>query len=107
MTASARRVIRGAVLAAVVAAGWLWSPGVMAQGCAMCRTAVEGQDDPLARALSASTLFLVAMPFAVVASVGGWILFSLRRGPVQGSAEPADMDLTPDAEGDVSRGGVS
>ena len=50
----------------------------------MCRTAVEGQDDPLARALSASTLFLMAMPFAVAASVGGWLFYTMRRGPIPG-----------------------
>ena len=75
-----RLIPRGAAALTALAAGWLLSPGAMAQGCAMCRTAVEGQDDALSRALSASTLFLLAMPFAVVASVGGWLFFSLRHG---------------------------
>lgn len=75
---------RGAAALLAAAAAWAASPEALAQGCAMCRTAVEGAEDPLARALSWSTLFLLAMPFAVVASVGGWIFFSLR------SAAPAD-----------------
>ncbi len=46
---------------------------ILAQGCAMCGTALKEGDDPLSRGLSASVLFMMAMPFAVFVTVGGWI----------------------------------
>lgn len=46
----------------------------------MCGTAVQGFNDPLARAMSYSTLFLLSMPFAVFFTVGGWIFLSWRNG---------------------------
>ncbi len=85
----ARRAVGGALVAL---GAWAVSPEALAQGCAMCRTAVEGSNDPLARALSFSTLFLLAMPFAIVASVGGWIFFSMRADarPDGAAADPAN-----------------
>ncbi len=85
---------RAAALALVAAGSWALSPEALAQGCAMCRTAVEGSDDPLARALSVSTLFLLAMPFAIVASVGGWIFFSLRAAGLAGKVDGTPADET-------------
>jgi hypothetical protein len=52
---------------------------VMAQGCAMCRTALGGPEDPLAAGLNASILFLMSMPFVLVASVGVWLAYMFRR----------------------------
>lgn len=52
---------------------------VLAQGCAMCKTALGGPDDPLARGLNISILFLLSMPFALLATVGGWFFFLFRR----------------------------
>lgn len=56
------------------------SPGeLLAQGCAMCKTALAGADDRLAVGLNASILFLMAMPFVLVASVGTWLAYMYRR----------------------------
>jgi hypothetical protein len=68
------------VLAAVLVAGLLTLPGeLLAQGCAMCKTAVGGPEDPLARGLNVSILFLLSMPFVLAGSVGGWFFYMYRR----------------------------
>jgi hypothetical protein len=41
----------------------------------MCQTALGGPDDPLAKAMNVSILFLMAMPFALAGAVGGWFLY--------------------------------
>jgi hypothetical protein len=98
MSAARSLAGRAAAVATAAAAAWLLAPDLAAQGCAMCRTAVEGQDDALARALSSSTLFLLAMPFAVVISLGGWIFFSLRRGEgLDGELSDTEHAPGPDA----------
>lgn len=61
---------------------------VFAQGCAMCGTAVGDTDDPLARSLSASILFMVSMPFLVFFSVAGWIAYRVRQTRL---ADPDNM----------------
>jgi len=71
----ARRI--GMVLA-VAWTGFLASPEIFAQ-CAMCRTALNGDQDPLAKAISISVAFMVSMPFMVVASIAGWIVMSIRK----------------------------
>lgn len=50
----------------------------LAQGCAMCATYLSA-GDPRSEAFKTSILFLMAMPFTVVASVGGWIAWMYRR----------------------------
>jgi hypothetical protein len=67
-------------LAAVIASVLLAIPErVLAQGCAMCRTALPGQNDPLGAAFNTSILFMMAMPYLIVGSVGGWIYLASRR----------------------------
>jgi len=51
-----------------------------AQGCAMCATYLDGTD-PRSDAFKTSILFLMSMPFLVVGTVGGWILWMYRRKP--------------------------
>ena len=51
---------------------------VLAQGCAMCRTALDGSDS-ITQAFNASTLFLMAAPYTVVASVALWAFITARR----------------------------
>jgi hypothetical protein len=72
------KALAGAV-AVPVTSLLLSSREALAQGCAMCRTAVEGQDDPLTRGLSHSVLFMVSMPFAVFFSAAGWLVISNIR----------------------------
>ena len=48
------------------------------QGCAMCKTALGGPEDPLAIGLNASILFLMSMPFVLIGSVGAWLAYMYR-----------------------------
>jgi hypothetical protein len=50
-----------------------------AQGCAMCATYLSNGHDPRADAFKISIMFLMAMPFVVVATAGGWIVWMHRR----------------------------
>jgi hypothetical protein len=51
---------------------------VIAEACAVCLTAA-GQNDPLVNAFNWSILFLMAMPYAVLGSIGGWLFYVHRR----------------------------
>ena len=46
-----------------------------AQGCAMCRTALGSADDPVAQGFYWSILFMMAAPYTIVASLGGWLVY--------------------------------
>lgn len=50
----------------------------------MCKTALGGADDPLARGLNISILFLLSMPFLLAATVGAWFFYMVRRGRRRG-----------------------
>ncbi|MBI3327748.1 MAG: hypothetical protein HYZ81_13735, partial [Nitrospinae bacterium] len=55
---------------------------VLAQGCAMCQTVMPHGSDPMARGMFWSVLLLMTAPFAVGASIGGWLFYkywSARR----------------------------
>ncbi|HKY34090.1 MAG TPA: hypothetical protein VJV23_16290 [Candidatus Polarisedimenticolia bacterium] len=67
----AARAAAAAAVAACLAAG---AGPALAQGCAMCGTAVGEAADPLARSISASVLFMVSMPFVLFVSVAGWLV---------------------------------
>jgi hypothetical protein len=51
----------------------------LAQGCAMCVTALGGPEDPLSRGISISILFMLSMPFVLLATVGGWFFYMFHR----------------------------
>ena len=51
----------------------------LAQGCAMCKTALSGSEDPLAVGLFWSVMLMMGMPFVLLASVGGWIFYTYRN----------------------------
>jgi hypothetical protein len=51
---------------------------VLAQGCAMCRTVLPQASDPLARGFFWSFVVLISAPFAVGASIGGWLFYQYR-----------------------------
>ena len=51
---------------------------VLAQGCAMCQTVMPHGNDPMARGMFWSVLFLMTAPFAVGASIGGWLFYQYR-----------------------------
>lgn len=58
-------------------AGMLAAP-VTAAACSVCLGGAS-PDDPVANAYNWSILFLMATPYAVIGSVGGWLFFSYRR----------------------------
>jgi hypothetical protein len=68
----------------------------LAQGCAMCATYLSGATDPRAYGFKVSIMFLMAMPFVVVGSAGGWILWMHRRSRVR---RPSLYVLHPEGEG--------
>jgi hypothetical protein len=63
-----------------------------AQGCSMCKTALEGPDDPVAAAFRTTTLFLMATPYTITAAVGLWIVLGARR---RSRVEPPDTREVP------------
>lgn len=62
----------------VVLAALLFTPDAVL-GCAVCLG--SSANDPFARGLNWSILFLAAMPFTIVGSIGGWLLYKYRRRP--------------------------
>ena len=64
-------------LAALVA-GWWIRPGVAA-ACAVCGTGPGIPGDPTARGFYWGILFLMALPFAIAASIGGWLFYRYWR----------------------------
>lgn len=70
----------------------LAAPGaarVLAQGCAMCGTALK--DDALGQAFGWSVLFLMAAPYAVAGIVGGYIFYVHRRSGGRRGARVIDL----------------
>ena len=57
----------------------LFSTRALAQGCAMCKTALSGSEDPLAVGIFWSVMLMMTMPFVLLASVGGWIFYTYRN----------------------------
>ena len=51
---------------------------IAAHACAVCLTGA-GTNDPVADAFNSSVLFLMAMPYAVVGSIAGWLFYNYRR----------------------------
>lgn len=78
-----RQILTRAALAAAVLG--LERSEALAQACAMCRSAVQSADDPLARGINLSVALMVAAPFAVVGSIGGWLVYAYARARRQGA----------------------
>ena len=68
---------RSLLLAVSVAVAALLFP-IAVQACAVCLTGASA-DDPLTDAYNWSVLFLMAMPYAVVGSIAGWLFYTHRR----------------------------
>jgi heme/copper-type cytochrome/quinol oxidase subunit 2 len=85
MRSPLRRVAAGlAVLIATVLVAIALAPvESLAQGCAMCATYLSNGADPRANAFKVSIMFLMCMPFVVVGSAGGWILWMHWRSRSQ------------------------
>jgi len=73
----------------------LLGPGAshaLAQGCAMCGTALK--DDQLGQAFGWSVLFLIAAPYSVVGLLGGYIFYAYWRPTVRRRASVIDLFKT-------------
>ncbi len=78
-------------LAAVViaaAAGGLLSP-MDAHSCAVCWGLPA--DDSSSRGATWGILFLMAMPFTIVGSIGGWLLYKYRRPERRNRGQRTDV----------------
>ena len=63
----------------VLALAMLIPVDVLAQGCAMCKTALSGPEDPLAQGIFYSAMLMMSMPFVLFVSIGGWIFYTYRH----------------------------
>ncbi|MGH7406771.1 MAG: hypothetical protein ACREKF_02020 [Candidatus Methylomirabilales bacterium] len=97
------RMRRRATLVAWGSAAGAWLVPVAAQACAVCWSgAGSPEHDALARGFYWGVLFLMAMPFAVVASIGGWLWYAHWRGRGRRGKETSVQDLawTPQRSGE-------
>ncbi len=103
-----RWVARAGAVAVAVTGFVLAPPQAFAQGCAMCRTAVDGQDDPLSRGISHSVIFMIAMPFAVFFSGAGWLFITHRRAKAAAlrESEAREVNVPVTAANELATGGV-
>jgi hypothetical protein len=68
------------LLAAMSAGTACFDVPSIVNACSVCLT---GASDPTADAFNWSVLFLMAMPYAVVGSIAGWLFYSYRRSAVK------------------------
>jgi hypothetical protein len=63
----------------------------------MCRTALTG-DDPLSQGIFWSVLLLMAAPFLVAGSIGGWLFYQYRRAqrPARHTAPVVPLHFLPE-----------
>jgi hypothetical protein len=66
------------LLAMGSAVQWLLVPAV-ARACAVCGTGPGIVGDPTARGFYWGILFLMALPFVVAGSIGGWLVYRIWR----------------------------
>ena len=72
-----RRALTVLSVGAWTVAGLLASAS--AGGCAMCRSYVSSDADPMAKGLDTGILFLMAMPFLLAGAIGGGVYLSRRQ----------------------------
>jgi hypothetical protein len=76
---------RALLVAAIAGAAlFLAAPETLAQGCAMCGTAVTSSKDPLAKGMFVSIMIMLAVPNLLLASIGGWLYYTYRRAALSG-----------------------
>lgn len=68
---------------------------VVAEACAVCGG--SSADDPFSRGIFWAILFLMAMPFTIVGSIGGWLIYRYRhpsKGNLQKTAQGRQLSTT-------------
>ncbi len=73
-----KKWIPASALALALAFGLGFVGDALAQGCAMCRTALGPADDPLAQGFYWSVLLLISAPYTVAGVLGGWLVYRYR-----------------------------
>ena len=79
-------------LSALLATAPVWFHSA-AHGCAVCLTG--SADDPLTDAFNWSVLFLMAMPYTVLGSIGAFLFYSYRRSAKRASEPSARTTIVP------------
>jgi len=80
--------LRRAAAAMLVAMIALATTGdLLAQGCSMCGSSLQENGDPLAQSISRSVILMASMPFALFATVAGWLAWKLRARAHDASGE--------------------
>lgn len=84
LTAQHNQAVSKIILAIGLAAFTLATQGLLplsafAQGCAMCQTVMPQASEPIARGMFWCVLLLLTAPFAVCATIGGWVFYQYRR----------------------------
>lgn len=51
---------------------------IVAQACAVCWIGASSPEDPTSQAFNWSILFLMAMPYAIVGVIAGWLFYLYR-----------------------------
>lgn len=92
---SARRSLAGVAGLSIASALALSGTEALAQGCAMCGTAVSSPEDPLARGLAYSIALMLAVPNLLIASIGGWLFYVYRRAAQQSSGAAPGLPARP------------
>jgi hypothetical protein len=77
---------------------WFWSAAVLAlahdpvvaRACSVC---LSGDSGPIADAYNWSVLFLMATPYTVIGSLGGWFVYKYRRAAKQQRSEAEQPPL--------------
>jgi hypothetical protein len=78
-------MVAGAAALTQLVAGAAWA-------CPSCKAAIEG--DPLALSFYWSTLFMIAMPYLLVAAVGGGLYLAYRSAARQAAARTEFIEIT-------------
>ena len=72
-----QHLLKGLRKAAATLGGILLAPPASVLACPLCKDAIAG--DPVASALSATTLLLIAVPLLLVGLIGGWVSYVYWR----------------------------
>lgn len=96
--------VRKIALAVVLVWGCLALPSA-AQACPGCAEAQAGQGPSrtnIVRGYQLSIIFMMAMPFLIVGSFGGYVYYTVYRGRNDSEAAPPSADASA-GDGDQSR----
>lgn len=83
-----RRVVNAWIVAA--SAALLPAARAYAQGCAMCGNSFT-PDDPVTGAMNTSVIFLLLMPYTLLAGVAGWLYLRHRQGGPRRRADVIEL----------------